>query len=148
MGFSHSSGPSVFSWRRYLRRWFWTFQGVTPVSLAAPCTQKLFVVLVTESGSPLCDPTDYSPPGSSVHGIPQARILEWAAISFSRGSSQPRGQTQVSCITGRFFTTKPPGEHRGGILLFFLLVICLLLWKGWVKIVFPSIHMQWSITHQ
>ena len=92
---------------------------MTPVSLAAPCTQKPFVVLVTESGSPLCDPTDCSPPGSSVHGIPQARILEWVAISFSRRSSQPRGQTQVSCITGRFFTTKPPGEHRGGMLLFF-----------------------------
>ena len=108
---------------------------MTPVSLAAPCTQKLFVVLVTESGSPLCDPTDCSPPGSSVHGIPQARRVEWVAISFSRGSSQPRGQTQVSSITGRFFTTKPPGRHRGGMLLFFLLVICLLLWKSRVKIV-------------
>ena len=43
-------------------------------------------------------------PGSSVHGIIQARILEWAAIPFSRGSSQPRNQTQVSCIAGRFFT--------------------------------------------
>ena len=45
-----------------------------------------------------------SPPGSSVHGIFQARILEWVAIPFSRGSSQPRDQTQVSCMTGRFFT--------------------------------------------
>ena len=43
------------------------------------------------------------PLGSSVHGILQARILEWVAIPFSRGSSQPRDQTQVSCITGRFF---------------------------------------------
>ena len=40
-----------------------------------------------------------------VHGILQARILEWIAISFSRGSSQHRVQTQVSCIAGRFFTT-------------------------------------------
>ena len=47
---------------------------------------------------------DYSPPGSSVHGISQARILEWVAISFSRGSSQPRDQIWVSCIAGRFFT--------------------------------------------
>ena len=47
---------------------------------------------------------DGSPPGSSVRGIFQARILEWVAISFSRGSSQPRNQTQVSCIAGRFFT--------------------------------------------
>ena len=56
------------------------------------------------------DPMDFSPPGSSVHGILQARILEWVAISFSRGSSRPRDQTLVSCIAGRFFTTDPPGE--------------------------------------
>ena len=52
----------------------------------------------------LCNPMDCSPPGSSLHGILQARILEWVAISFSRGSSQPRDRTWVSCITGRFFT--------------------------------------------
>ena len=51
----------------------------------------------------LCDPEDYSPPGSSIHGILQARILEWVAISFSRGSSWPRDWTQVSRITGRRF---------------------------------------------
>ena len=46
----------------------------------------------------ICDPVDYSPPGSSVHGIFQARILEWVAISFSRRSSRPRDQTQISCV--------------------------------------------------
>ena len=51
-----------------------------------------------------CDPTDCSPPGSSVHGISQTGILEWVAISFFRGSSLPRDQVQVSCIAGRFFT--------------------------------------------
>ena len=51
----------------------------------------------------LCDPMDCSPPGSSVHGILQARILEWVAISFSRGSSLPRDLTQVSLIAGRRF---------------------------------------------
>ena len=51
----------------------------------------------------LCDLMDYSPPGSSVHGIFQARILEWVAISFSRESSQPRDRTQVSCIAGGCF---------------------------------------------
>ena len=51
--------------------------------------------------STLCDPMDCSLPGSSVHGILQARILEWVAIPFSRGSSQSRDQTQVSCIAGR-----------------------------------------------
>ena len=49
-------------------------------------------------------PMDCSPPGSSVHGILQARILEWVAISFSSRSFQPRDQTKVSCIAGRFFT--------------------------------------------
>ena len=52
----------------------------------------------------LCDPMDCSLPGSSVHGILQARILEWFAISSSRGSSRPRDQTQVSHIAGRHFT--------------------------------------------
>ena len=49
-------------------------------------------------------PMDWSPPGSSVHGILQVRILEWVATSFSRGSSRPRDRTQVSCIAGRIFT--------------------------------------------
>ena len=48
----------------------------------------------------LCDPMDCNLPGSSAHGIFEARILEWVAISFSRRSSQPRGRTQVSCIAG------------------------------------------------
>ena len=49
------------------------------------------VCLVAQSCPTLCDPLDYSPPGSSIHGILQARILEWVAIPFSRGSSQPPG---------------------------------------------------------
>ena len=59
---------------------------------------------VAQSCLTLCDPMDSSLPGSVVHGIFQARILEWAAISFSRGSSQPRDQTWVSCIADRCFT--------------------------------------------
>ena len=51
-----------------------------------------------------CDPMDCSSPGSSVHGILQARILARVAISFFKGSAQPRNRTQVSCIAGRFFT--------------------------------------------
>ena len=54
----------------------------------------------------LCDPMDYSPPSSSVHGILQVRILEWVAMPFSKGSSQPRDRIQVSCvfcIAGSFF---------------------------------------------
>ena len=52
----------------------------------------------------LCNPMDCNLPGSPVHGIFQARVLEWVAISFSRRSSQPRDQTQVSSIAGRHFT--------------------------------------------
>ena len=61
-------------------------------------------VLVTQSCPTLCNPTDYSLSGSSVHGIFQARILEWVVIAFSRGSSWPRDWIEVSCIAGRFFT--------------------------------------------
>ena len=61
-------------------------------------------MLVAQSCQALCDPMDCSPPGSSVHGILQARILERVAIHFSRGSSRPRDQTQVSRIEGGFFT--------------------------------------------
>ena len=58
-----------------------------------PCYAKTL-----QSCPALCDPMDCSAAGSSVHGIPQARILEWAAISFSRGPSQPRDGTHVSCL--------------------------------------------------
>ena len=58
----------------------------------------LFAVLVTKLCPTLCDPMDCSPPVSSLHGISQARKLEWIAISFSRGSSQPRNWTHISFI--------------------------------------------------
>ena len=61
-------------------------------------------VLVAQSCLILCDPMDCSLPGSSVHGILQARILEWIVMYSSRGSSQPSDQTWVSYIAGRFFT--------------------------------------------
>ena len=61
--------------------------------------------LVTQSCPTLSNPMACSPPGSSIHGILQARTLEWVAISFSRRSSQPRDQTQDSHIAGRFFTS-------------------------------------------
>ena len=59
---------------------------------------------VSQSCLTLCDPMDCSLPDSSVHGIFQARVLEWIAISVSRGSSQPRDRTRVSCTVGRRFT--------------------------------------------
>ena len=62
----------------------------------------------------LFEPMDCSPPGSSVHGIFQARVLEWVAIPFSRGSSQPRDQTWVSCIASRHFTVWATREVMWG----------------------------------
>ena len=64
-----------------------------------------FKVKVAQSCPTLCNPMDYT-----VHGILQVRILEWIAFPFSRGSSQPRDQTQVSHISGRFFTSL---SHKG-----------------------------------
>ena len=60
--------------------------------------------IVSQSSPTLFDPMDGSQPGSSVHGILQAGTLEWVAVPFSRGSSQPRDRTQFSCIAGRIFT--------------------------------------------
>ena len=60
---------------------------------------------VSQSCLTLSDPMDCSLPASSAHGILQARILEWVAIPFSRRSSQPKDQTQVSHIAGGFFTS-------------------------------------------
>ena len=64
--------------------------------------------LVAQSCLTLCDPMHCSLPGYSVHGIFQARTLEWAAISSSRVSSLLRDQTRIFCIASRFFTTVPP----------------------------------------
>ena len=79
-------------------------------------------VLVAWSCPTLCDPMDCSPPASSVCGILQVRILEWVAIPFSRGSSQPRDQTRVSCIsrTGRWILYHQP--HLGPPPLFSVVV--------------------------
>ena len=86
-------------------------QGIFPTQESNPillhCRQVLYQL--SYEGSPkscstLYDPMDCSPPGSSVHGILQARILEWITIPYSRGSSQPRDWTEVSCIAGRFST--------------------------------------------
>ena len=65
--------------------------------------------LVAQSWLTLCDPMDCSP---SVHGILQARILEWVAMPSPRGSSQPKDQTQVSLITGGFFAIGAPSKPK------------------------------------
>ena len=103
---------------RLLTKWYWHFHNWQTLS----CEARLTLVtsdatqengLKAEEGMllaqlclTLCNPLDCSPPGSSALsiGILQARILEWVATSFSRGSSQPRDRSWVSSIAGRFFT--------------------------------------------
>ena len=81
-----------------------TLLASSPTSHTPPCHTHTHTQLTclesvhSVSCSTLCNPMDCSPPGSSVHVILQARILEWVAISFSRGSSPPRDRTCVSCI--------------------------------------------------
>ena len=94
--------------------------GIKPASLMSPALAggvfttsatweaQEVKMLVAQSCPTLCHPMDCSPPGSSVRGILQARILEWVAISFSRGSSQPRDQHQVTCFAGRL-------SHQGSL---------------------------------
>ena len=78
----------------------WVPVGCSLWALDSLCCAVLGRSVVSDS----FDPMNWSPPGSSVQGILQARILEWVAILFSRTSSQPRDQTWVSCIAGSFFT--------------------------------------------
>ena len=74
----------------------------------------------------LCDPMDCSPPGSSVHEILQARILEWVAISFSRGVPDPGIEPGSPELTGGFSTTEPPGKS---IKYFYLLLKISVSWR-------------------
>jgi len=71
---------------------------------ATLCCLLFYLLLVTQPCPILCDPTNFSPTVCSVHRDSQKRILEWVAMSSSRGFSQPRDQTQVSPIAGKFFT--------------------------------------------
>ena len=87
--------PNYFNSTLY--RLLWSFQS------CHKCIEKKVKVKVLVSRVQLCKPMDCSSPGSSVHGILQARILEWIAVPLSRGSSWPRDQTKISWIAGRFF---------------------------------------------
>ena len=80
---------------------FWRFREEHMLEKSWSESESRSVVLI------LCDPVDYT-----LHGIIQARILEWVAFPFSRGSSQPRGWTQVSHIADRFFTRRATREAQ------------------------------------
>ena len=95
-----------WNWRLYLKqsRWCWS-EHWWSISVTLRADQPSESVSeVAQSCPTLCDPMDCSLPGSPVHGILQAIVMEWIAISFSRGSSQPRDRTQVSHIVDRCFT--------------------------------------------
>ena len=94
----------------FVERILWTIHGVAESDTTEHACTINMTMLVTHHVQLFCDPMDCSPPGSSVHGILQERILEWVAISSSRGPSQPRDRTWVSCIAGRFFTTEAVGK--------------------------------------
>ena len=79
-----------------------SFQWTSLGCAAEDCGGLEVKVKVTQSCPTLCNSVEYSPPGSSIHGIIQARILEWVAIPFSRGSSRPRDQTRVSHLHCRW----------------------------------------------
>ena len=85
---------------------FWWVECSIP-SMSVRSYPLICMCSVTQSCPTVCDPMDCSPPGSSVHGIFQARILEWVAISFSRESSWHRDPTHFSWIAGMFFTSEP-----------------------------------------
>ena len=73
----------------------------------------MVVVVVVSSLSHIrlfCNPVDCSLPGSSVHGIPQARILQWVAVSFSGDLPDPGIEPASPALSGRFFSTEPPGK--------------------------------------
>ena len=73
-------------------------------------------VLVAQLGPTLCNPVDYIPSGSSVHGISQARILEWVVVSFSRGSSQCRQAGPLECRTEKSTEKEFPGLEVNAVL--------------------------------
>ena len=82
---------------------------VKPPLVAVPLREvESECYLVAQAYPTLCDPTDCGPPASSVHRVSQARVLEWVAVSFSRGSSLPRGQPASAAWTGGFSATEPP----------------------------------------
>ena len=92
---------------RKVPKWDFLFSLIIQYQMHSSSVQcfGFHLVLVAQSCPTLCNTMDCSLPGSSAHGILQARILEWVAIPFSRGSSWPRDWTRVSYITSRFSTT-------------------------------------------
>ena len=105
-----SSYHPAKKWHHPAKKWSACKQGQHTFWFLHLLTVKC--VKVAQSCPTLCNPMDCSPPGSTVRGILQARVLEWVAIPFSRGSSETRDWTRGSCTIGRFLTVwAPRGAH-------------------------------------
>ena len=103
--------------------WWATVQRVAKSQIATAAAKSL------QSCLTLCKPMAYSPPSSSVHGIVQARILEWVTMTSCRVPYQPRDQNSISCssyIAGGFFTIEPPGKPQAFLIpcLWFFVLFC------------------------
>ena len=96
---------AFFLWLNYPFQLLCILHQIESSAINTASNISLVKMKVTKMCSTLCNPLEYR-----VHGIIQVRILEWVAFPFSRGSSQPRDQTQVSCIAGESFTTWATGE--------------------------------------
>ena len=136
----HRHGGKWIEWLKHRpvvkQRWVWdtTLQVVTVGGLAAAAAAA---AKSRQSYPTLCDPIDRSPPGSPLPGILQAQILEWVAMSSSRGSSRHRNWILVSHITGRFLLSEPPGKPRNTA------VGSLSLLQG----IFPNQESNWVLRH-
>ena len=101
-GVECQAGSLYTAWTCWTKEWFMSHMGWNRTMW--DFTMLLYNTVVTHLYLTLCEPMHYSPPGSSVYRIFQARILKWVAISFFRGFSQPRDWTWVSRIAAGFFT--------------------------------------------
>ena len=120
-----------------------SLNSLTVKVLCSPFTSKEVKVLVTQLCLTLCNSLNCSLPGSSVHGILQARILEWVAMPFSKGSSWPRNQTAVSLIAGRFFAIWAiKGSAYAWLLPPHRLCLISLLASAAAYHVYPFLHMS------
>ena len=123
----------------------------------SPTQSPFMCCMLTQSCPILCGPMDHSLPGSSIHGISQARILEWVAISLSRGSSQPRDRTHICyvfCICRQILLPSGPkwraaarecscelGIHSPKCPIPHILLFCLVIWCSWsISSIFRLLH--------
>ena len=120
---AHSSEPFCSSlqfavaWSLYIVQFvsllFPVFQRLSHQHIGTILWGPLYVILVTQWCLTLCDTLDCSPPGFSIYVILQTRIMEWVAIPFSRGSSQPRDQTWVSALQADIYHQGSRGPYQG-----------------------------------